>query len=55
MLLYPDGYHMLTRDLQAAVVIRDMMTWMRNQKAWLPSGQEITQDDPRLLALSECD
>lgn len=55
MLLYPDGYHMLTRDLHAAVVIQDMMTWLRNQKAWLPSGQEIAQDDSRLLALSECD
>jgi alpha-beta hydrolase superfamily lysophospholipase len=55
MLLYPDGYHMLTRDLQAAVVIQDMMTWMRNQKAWLPSGQEIAQNNSRLLALSECD
>ena len=55
IILYPDGYHMLTRDLQAAVVIQDMMTWMRNQKARLPSGQEIAQDDSRLLALSECD
>ncbi len=55
IILYPDGYHMLMRDLQAAVVIQDMMTWMRNQKARLPSGQEIAQDDSRLLALSECD
>lgn len=55
MILYPDGYHMLTRDLQAAVVLRDMMTWMRNQKDRLPSGHEITRHDSRLLALSECD
>jgi alpha-beta hydrolase superfamily lysophospholipase len=55
MVLYPDGYHMLTRDLQATVVLRDMMTWMRNQKDRLPSGHEITRHDSRLLALSECD
>jgi alpha-beta hydrolase superfamily lysophospholipase len=55
MILYPDGYHMLTRDLQATVVLRDMMTWMRNQKDRLPSGHEITRHDSRLLALSECD
>jgi alpha-beta hydrolase superfamily lysophospholipase len=55
MILYPDGYHMLTRDLQAEIVIKDMMTWMHNQKAVLPSGQEIARGDSRLLALRECD
>jgi alpha-beta hydrolase superfamily lysophospholipase len=54
MLLYPDGYHMLMRDLQAAVVIHDVMTWIYNQKAELPSGREVVQGDPRLLALTEC-
>ena len=55
MILYPDGYHMLTRDLQAEVVIRDVMTWIHNQKSGLPSGQEVVQGDSRLSALSECD
>jgi acylglycerol lipase len=54
MILYPDGYHMLTRDLQAEVVIQDMVTWIHNQKTWLPSGQEVVQGDSRLAALSEC-
>ncbi len=55
MVLYPDGYHMLTRDLQAEVVIQDMMTWMHNSKTGLPSGQEVVQGDSRLSMLSECD
>lgn len=55
MILYPDGYHMLTRDLQAEVVIWDMITWIHNQKTGLPSGQEVVQGDSRLSALSECD
>lgn len=55
MILYPDGYHMLTRDLQAEVVIRDMMAWIHNRKAWLPSGQEVGRGHSRLSALSECD
>lgn len=54
MIFYPDGYHMLTRDLQAEVVIQDMMTWIHNQKIGLPSGQEVVQGDSRLTALSEC-
>lgn len=54
MILYPDGYHMLTRDLQAEVVIEDVMTWIYNQKIGMPSGQEVVQGDPRLLALREC-
>jgi acylglycerol lipase len=55
IVLYADGYHMLSRDLQAEVVIQDMMTWIHNQKTWLPSGQEVVQGDFRLSALSECD
>ena len=55
LMLYPNGYHMLSRDLQAEVVIKDMVAWIHNQKSWLPSGQEIAQGDSRLSALSECD
>ena len=54
MILYPDGYHMLTRDLQAEVVIQDVMTWIHNQHTGMPSGQEVVQGDPRLLSLREC-
>ena len=38
--LYPDGYHMLLRDLHAETVWRDVMTWMRSPSAALPSGAE---------------
>ena len=36
--LYPDGYHMLFRDLQAEVVWRDVLTWIEATDAPLPSG-----------------
>lgn len=49
--LYADGYHMLSRDLQGEVVIRDMVTWLHNQRAALPSGQEVVQDKIRETAL----
>ncbi|MGH8569968.1 MAG: hypothetical protein ACREXU_18670, partial [Gammaproteobacteria bacterium] len=37
---YPQGYHMLTRDLGAAVVLRDIVTWLSDHQAALPSGSE---------------
>lgn len=37
---YRNGYHMLTRDLEAAVVIRDMESWMAAPAAPLPSGAD---------------
>ncbi|MBT8135255.1 MAG: lysophospholipase [Gammaproteobacteria bacterium] len=55
LILYPDGYHMLTRDLQAEVVIQDIKTWIRDQKTLLPSGQEVVEGDLRLSVLNECD
>ena len=41
MAYYPDGYHMLTRDLHAATVIADISAWLLNTHAALPSGDEI--------------
>ena len=38
--LYPDGWHMLLRDLQAATVWRDVAAWTANTGAPLPSGHE---------------
>jgi acylglycerol lipase len=35
---YPDGYHMLLRDLQGTVVMRDIASWIRHPDAPLPSG-----------------
>jgi alpha-beta hydrolase superfamily lysophospholipase len=38
--LYPKGWHMLTRDLQAATVHEDILAWIANPEAKLPSGAE---------------
>ncbi|WP_340116528.1 lysophospholipase [Pelagibius sp. 7325] len=38
--LYPEGWHMLLRDLQAQVVIQDIAAWTRDPKGPLPSGAE---------------
>ena len=37
---YPQGYHMLTRDLGAEVVLRDIVTWVFDHQAVLPSGSD---------------
>lgn len=50
MALYPDGYHMLTRDLQAEVAYADMLAWLTDRQARLPSGQEVNLQSPRLQA-----
>ncbi len=39
--LYPDGWHMLLRDLQAETVWRDIYTWVNDRAAPLPSGFEV--------------
>jgi alpha-beta hydrolase superfamily lysophospholipase len=36
--IYPDGYHMLTRDLGARVVLEDLAAWLADAAAPLPSG-----------------
>lgn len=35
---YPDGYHMLLRDLQSQLVMKDVMSWVRSPNSPLPSG-----------------
>ena len=40
--IYPNGWHMLLRDLQAEVVWRDVLSWIENPAAPLPSGNERT-------------
>jgi alpha-beta hydrolase superfamily lysophospholipase len=35
---YPDGWHILNRDLQAERVYRDVEAWLRDASAPLPSG-----------------
>ena len=45
--LYPDGYHMILRDVQRAVVWRDIVSWMLDPDASLPSGFE--RERPEVL------
>lgn len=40
--VYPQGYHMLLRDLDADTVRRDVLAWIADPKAPLPSGAEQT-------------
>lgn len=35
---YPDGYHLLLRDIHAEVPLRDIVTWINNHTRPLPSG-----------------
>lgn len=35
---YPNGYHMLLRDLQSETVFEDVLTFLRDAEAELPSG-----------------
>jgi len=37
---YGDGYHMLLRDLRADAVLGDVLAWIRDHRAALPSGAE---------------
>ena len=43
VVVYPNGYHMLLRDLQAEVVLNDIAAWLEAPAAPLPSG---LGDDP---------
>ena len=46
--VYPQGFHMLLRDLQADVVLADVAAWIADASAALPSGEERTSE--RLFA-----
>ncbi len=38
--IYPEGYHMLMRDLQAKVVLADIAAWIADPRGPLPSGAD---------------
>jgi acylglycerol lipase len=42
---YPEGYHMLLRDLEAEVVRRDVEAWVANPEIALPSGADRHAQD----------
>lgn len=51
--LYPNGYHMLLRDLQAEVVYRDILAWLGDPAAELPSGMAGAAGARRIRALCQ--
>ena len=44
--VYREGWHMLTRDLQAATVLTDIAAWLRDPALTLPSGAEVSAHLP---------
>ena len=45
--VYPDGYHMLLRDLHAEVVYGDILSYLRDPNAPFPSGAPPLRPAPR--------
>lgn len=43
--VYEDGWHMLLRDLQADVVLDDIVHWIEDAEAPLPSGADLHATD----------
>ncbi len=43
--LYPEGWHLLFKDLQAEVVIDDVAAWVKAQDRPLPSGADRGEDE----------
>ena len=52
--VYPSGYHMLLRDLQAETVLADILHWLGDAEAPLPSGAD-RGGDARLAAAREAE
>jgi len=46
--LYHNGWHMLTRDLQGERVMADIAAWVVDRDAPLPSGEEVRPGSARL-------
>jgi alpha-beta hydrolase superfamily lysophospholipase len=49
VVLYPDGYHMLTRYSGRARVMADMAAWLRSPGSPPPSGYASSLDEARAL------
>jgi len=48
---YREGYHLLLRDKEGAVVATDDVAWIVNHTAPLPSGADAAKSQPELAAL----
>lgn len=59
--LYPDGYHMLLRDLHADLVLDDIAAWIADPAAALPSGSDalatklLERDSDELVSAAATD
>ena len=45
LVVYENGWHMLLRDKQRERVWRDILTWIKDRDAPLPSGEEFKPED----------
>lgn len=50
LVVYPQGFHMLLRDLNADIVRQDVATWIFDPSAALPSGAERPLHKPQAAA-----
>lgn len=50
LVVYPQGYHLLTRDLHAGIVLEDIAAWLADPRSALPSGLEAREQPPALCA-----
>lgn len=44
LVVYDNGYHMLMRDLQADVVLGDIVSYVADKDSVLPSGHEVVEE-----------
>lgn len=48
---YSQGYHMILRDKNGAIVAKDVVAWIKNKRAPLPSGADVERSRPELAEL----
>lgn len=48
---YRDGYHMLLRDKEGSLVAKDIVAWIGDKRAALPSGADAERSRPELAEL----
>jgi alpha-beta hydrolase superfamily lysophospholipase len=48
---YKNGYHLLLRDKEGKEVAADVLAWMSDHQAALPSGADVAHSQPEMVAL----
>ena len=51
LVVYSNGWHMLTRDLQREVVLSDIAAWLADPAAALPSRAEVQNQLPEFCGV----